>query len=669
MKKLSLYAVSALVGMSSVSAHAQSIDYDMLEGLFGEKVTASATGKPQRVSEAPVDMIIIGQDEIVKSGAQDIPQLLQKYAGMSVVRSLKHQADVNVRGYNSSYSNRMLVLVNGRQVYQDSYGFTNWNMLPVQLSEIRQVEVVKGPNTSLFGLNAESGVVNIITYSPLKDDIKEVEVKYGTENTQEGIAILTSKPTDDFAVRMSVAGKSSDMYELDSHLQEAGWDVDEGISKHTYNLDAEYQVDDSTNLRVQAGEVAGESSEVLPYMFAFSDVDKRNRYLQATLAKDTNLGLMKLNAYHNDSTFETSTFKYKNILDVLQAENIYRVDKDNTVRGGVEYRKSTLSGQAVAGGEFKSELFGISGMWDHVVNDKLTVTNSARFDHMTTEKSSSQSVGDAYSKDRFDQTFDAISFNSGAIYKLNDLESIRVNAGRGIHLPSLIELGADNDSVVDFAGNPNLEPEIMWSAEVGYTRLLPEVQGKFKSTVFYQYIEDYIAKTITSAVPMTSDAILAAENAGKSESVGLELSYDAKLNENVGYGSSYTFTYTKDHPDEDNAIFEEQNNNDHKVAVWADYSKDKFNAYAEAIWTSGVDYAVQSNVLGDPVIEQKIDSFVTLNTNLSYDITEKAKVSLSGYNLLDQHSETPANYNSLTQVTTGGNTLGRSALVSFKYKF
>ena len=86
MKKLSLYAVSALVGMSSVNAQAQSIDYDMLEGLFGEKVTASATGKPQRVSEAPVDMIIIGQDEIVKSGAQDIPQLLQKYAGMSVMR-------------------------------------------------------------------------------------------------------------------------------------------------------------------------------------------------------------------------------------------------------------------------------------------------------------------------------------------------------------------------------------------------------------------------------------------------------------------------------------------------------------------------------------------------------------------------------------------------------
>lgn len=664
MKKVSLYTATALVSLSAFNAQAQSIDYDMMESIFGEKVTASATGKPQRVSEAPVDMIIIGQEEIEKSGAQDIPQLLQKYAGMSVARSTKSQADVNVRGYNSTYSNRLLVLVNGRQVYQDFYGFTSWEFLPVQLSEIRQIEVVKGPNTSLFGLNAESGVINIITYSPLKDDINSVEVKYGTQNTQEGIAILTAKPKDNLGIRLSVEGKSSDAYTLDSNLASADFDVDNGLTKHTYNMDAEWQVDAATNVRFQAGEVKGKMLETFPYLLNLES-KKRNRYLQGTVTKDTDMGLLKLNAYHNDSV--ASVPGLKNILDVVQAENLYRYDKDNTFRVGVEYRESKVDGRAVGNGELSSDLIGLSGMWDHIVNDKLTLTNSVRFDHMTYEKSKDQTVGDSLPKEKFDQTFDAVSFNSGAVYKLSDLETLRFSAGRGIHLPSLMEIGGDSDSFVDFVGNPDLNPEILWSAEAGYTRVLPQVQGKIKSTLFYQYVEDYISKTIQPIG--VGDAEFGAENTGSSESIGLELAYDAKYNQNVGYGSSYTFTYVKDHPDVANAMFEEDNSNSHKVAVWSDYQKDKFNAYAEAIWTSAVDYRAQANILGDPVVEGKVDSYITLNANLSYDITKQAKVSLSGYNLLDKHNEYASGYNSTTGLAYGGNELGRTALVSLKYKF
>ena len=660
MKKTSLYAATALVGLTALNAEAQMIDYELMEGIFGEKVTASATGKPQRASEAPVDMIIIGHEDIEKSGAQDIPQLLQRYAGMSVNRGLKNNADVNVRGYNSAYSNRMLVLVNGRQVYQDSYGFTSWEFLPVQLSEIRQIEVVKGPNTSLFGINASSGVINIITYSPLKDDINQVEVGYGTQNTQEGVVLATVKLKDNFAARVAVAGKSGDSFGFTDEA--TGYDPDKGLTKHTYNVDAEYQANATTNLRVQAGEVAGKQYEVIPNLATVMS-DKRNRYVQATLNKDTKYGLVKLNAYHNDSTIDVGGIDYKNILDVLQAENIHRVDKDNTVRTGVEVRQSVAEGSGFGGDEFSSQLIGISTMWDHVVNNKLTLTNSVRFDHMTTEKDVDQSVGSALPKEDFDRTFDVYSFNSGAVYKLSELETLRFSAGRGVHLPSLIELGGDNDFTFDYAGDPNLDPEIMWSAEVGYTKVLPQVQGKFKSTVFYNYIEDYLARTIPGPT------LLSAANGGDSESIGLELSYDAKYNENIGYGSSYTFQYTKDHAD-DTIVHNEDNNNEHKIAVWADYSKDKWNAYAEAIWTSAVD-TVNESIVGaaEPTLESKVDSYITLNTNVSYDLTEKAKISLSGYNLLDQHHEYAKAYNSTTGTVYGGTELGRAAMLSLKYKF
>src|SRR5690349_11595257 len=153
-----LISAAVLLGSSSL-VQAQSIDYGTLEETFGEPVTTSATGSPQRASDAPVSMEIITQDDIRRSGADNIPDILQFIAGIDVRRYSSAQADVAVRGYNQANSPRLLVLINGRQVYLDEYGYTPWQALPIQLDDIRQIEVVRGPNSALFGFNAVGGVV------------------------------------------------------------------------------------------------------------------------------------------------------------------------------------------------------------------------------------------------------------------------------------------------------------------------------------------------------------------------------------------------------------------------------------------------------------------------------------------------------------------------------
>src|SRR4030088_1854403 len=80
------------------ASHAQSIDYGSLEQLFGESVTTSATGSPQRVTEVPANMEIITADEIRRSGADNIPDILQFIAGVDVRRYSFAQAEVSVRG-------------------------------------------------------------------------------------------------------------------------------------------------------------------------------------------------------------------------------------------------------------------------------------------------------------------------------------------------------------------------------------------------------------------------------------------------------------------------------------------------------------------------------------------------------------------------------------------
>lgn len=204
-------ATPAAVVMSG-TVEAQSIDYGSLEMMFGEPVTTSATGAPQRSTEAPVTMEIISADEIKSSGARNLSSLLSRVSGVNVQEVGSGSSDVAVRGYNQTMSPRLLVLVNGRQVYQDFYGMTQWDSIPVQLEEIRQIEVIKGPNTALFGFNAVGGVVNIITFNPLYDDADTVSVSVDNEGGNQASAVVSFKPHEKMGVRLSAGGYTKDEY-------------------------------------------------------------------------------------------------------------------------------------------------------------------------------------------------------------------------------------------------------------------------------------------------------------------------------------------------------------------------------------------------------------------------------------------------------------------------
>ena len=191
---------------------AQNIDYGALEQLFKEPVTTSATGSPQRASDVPTNMQIISTDDIRRSGADNIPDILRFVAGIDVRSYTFDGADVAVRGYNQQFSGRLLVLINGRPVYSDIYGYTLWDSLPVQLAEIRQIEVVKGPNSALFGFNAVGGVINIVTVDPLLDSRDDLTIEGGTQGVHAVSAVATAHAGSSAGLRLS--GNASEAHEL-----------------------------------------------------------------------------------------------------------------------------------------------------------------------------------------------------------------------------------------------------------------------------------------------------------------------------------------------------------------------------------------------------------------------------------------------------------------------
>jgi iron complex outermembrane receptor protein len=165
---------------------AQSLDYGALEQLFREPVTTSVDGSPQRVGDVPATMEIITAEEIRRSGAKDIPGVLRHAGGVDTLEWGNDNIDVTVRGYDQAVSARLLVLVDGRQVYTDDYGYTPWSSVPVELGMVRQIEMVKGPNSALFGFNAAGGVINIITYNPLYDTVNTAATSAGTQEFGAG---------------------------------------------------------------------------------------------------------------------------------------------------------------------------------------------------------------------------------------------------------------------------------------------------------------------------------------------------------------------------------------------------------------------------------------------------------------------------------------------------
>jgi outer membrane receptor for ferrienterochelin and colicins len=219
LRHLGLYAMAAsLMLMLSAKPFAQRIDTGALQQLFDESVTTSATGKPQRASDAPADIEIITADDIRRSGADNLPDVLRFVAGLDVRRYGFAAADVGVRGYNETSNPRLLVLLDGQQVYLDDLGRTQWYTLPVILSEIKQIEVIKGPNTALFGFNAASGVINIITYDPLYDrPLNVAQVYTGTQDYARLSAVGTGRIGDKAAIR----ALSTDSEHLSSHLSES----------------------------------------------------------------------------------------------------------------------------------------------------------------------------------------------------------------------------------------------------------------------------------------------------------------------------------------------------------------------------------------------------------------------------------------------------------------
>jgi len=135
-----------------------------LEQLGNVEVT-TVSKDPQQVQKTPAAVFVITQEDIRRSGATSIPEVLRLAPGVEVARIDADHWSVAIRGFAGQFSKSLLVLIDGRSVYTPLFDGVYWDVQSVMLEDIERIEVIRGPGGTIWGANAVNGVINIITKS------------------------------------------------------------------------------------------------------------------------------------------------------------------------------------------------------------------------------------------------------------------------------------------------------------------------------------------------------------------------------------------------------------------------------------------------------------------------------------------------------------------------
>lgn len=155
---LSFWLAPSLFGQNN----APDVSSISLETLANSEVT-SASRKDQKLSQTAAAAFVITQEDIRRSGATSIPELLRMVPGLDVEQINANEWVVTARGFSERFPDKLLVMIDGRSVLTPLSSGVNWDTQDTILEDIERIEVIRGPGASLWGANAVNGVINIIT--------------------------------------------------------------------------------------------------------------------------------------------------------------------------------------------------------------------------------------------------------------------------------------------------------------------------------------------------------------------------------------------------------------------------------------------------------------------------------------------------------------------------
>ena len=192
---------------------------------FGDTVVVTASRNEVRLLDAPVSTSVITASTLETTPAQNYGDLLRATPGVNVIQLSARDIQVASRSPGNTLINTQLVLVDGRSAYLDFFGLVLWDLVPTNFDDVEQIEVVRGPASAVWGANAMTGAVNIITRRPRESVGTTVTLTGGYIDRNDGAgaglgagslfganATVTRAPNDRLSYRISGGYFMSDAF-------------------------------------------------------------------------------------------------------------------------------------------------------------------------------------------------------------------------------------------------------------------------------------------------------------------------------------------------------------------------------------------------------------------------------------------------------------------------
>ena len=586
-------------------------------------VTASRIEKP--ISESPAAITVITREDILRSGATHIPDILRRCAGVNVFSVSPGHSEVNIRGLNTVYSSRTSVLIDGRTVYINGQGFIPWESIPVVIEDIKRIEIVRGPVEALYGSPALSGVINIITRDPEEVKGFESDTSLGTYNTARQAFFKGGTINDKTAYKLSAEFSQLDAFQpyiVKNYLER------DALRRQVVNGAVSHKIDDKSRFTLTGGFNNGDFIVLPNPVTGLGPLEHETGFIK--LDFDRELGEPKEGRevqgqfFWNRQNFNVTS----NLVDQTMKINTYDLDLHRLFKMGE--RHAMLYGGGMRYEEMEGTLFRTDSQfdmkseltWDLFFQDEIKLTDLLTF------------LG-TLRLDHHPVTAYNIAYRTSLMYKPSANDMFWFTAGRTFRNPTFSESKLDiTYPYIIFTARPHgseaLKPERMNSFELGYKglvlkRIKPEI------CLFYTILNDYIFSL--SENPSGLDIYAYMRNKGTVRTLGTELSVSYLITDWLKTYINHTYLEAR----KTELVPVEDATPRHTTNLGASFTFDKNqNHYLLDIFSTFVSHFESPGSTGGG----KVTDYSLTNLRIGCNFKDQVETSLYVYNLFkDVHKE------------------------------
>ena len=648
---------------SSQTATPTDLSDASLEQLMNVDVT-SASKKEQKLSKVAASIYVLNQDDIRRSGATSIPDLLRLVPGMDVAQVSQDTWAVSVRGFNNIWADKLLVLIDGRSVYNPALSGTLWDTQDVPLADIDRIEIIRGPGATLWGANAVNGVINIITKNSRDTAGGLIQAAAGSQLAEQGLAQFGGAVGKDFNYRL-FGNSTLNLADGKNVLGLPG--ADAGGIMH-FGLRADWKLGDHDALLLEGDISTSEVDHTYdgfysyrpPYVGQFAD--EGSSHVASVLGKWTRTyspsSDLSVQLYYDEFHYALYGLHQRISTVDLDVEDRFSVGSRNDIVVGMDARDqpgTIAAGYSVYFGDPDHTNWLVGGFaQDEIkVSDSVWVTAGTKFEYNEHTAANLQpSLRLLWAPSKRNSIWAAVS--KARREPSREDEDVRV-ASDVIPLPNGL------NAIVTGSGNPDIQAEELIAYEAGY-RFEPNKYLSLDLSTFYNHYTKLISidpsgSPFLSFDPQPVHVVIPLEftNGVKANTFGGEVSGVIKVTRQWKLTPGYALMRTRLPGTLTDSSF---------YNVQGDAPENQVQL------RSAID--LRPNLQFDsflmhasPLVHQSVPSYTRLDLRLGWRISDSFDLSIVGQNLLERHSE----------FGLGGSTLalpvylGRSAYLRCTYRF